>query len=286
MSSIPAILPDGEGHQFVFYGDCCSGVPGMPSERNFARVNGVLQRLEPEPEFVIFLGDHIMGRYATGHSIESQWRYWLDSEMSWLDVRRIPIFHTTSNHNTYDVDSERIFRETFPDIPPNGPRDQQGLSYWIRRGDALFVFVNTHFSQLGGKGHVENAWLEKTLAANEDAQFKVVAGHQPMFPVNGYTERPLWCVVEDEAEAFWSVLVRHKVLAYLCSHVIAFDHQLHDGVSQICSGGAGTEYGPGGVMGDGEYRHLVQAALDTGGLHLQSIDEDGNIRESSNELPG
>ena len=280
MESIPAIEPTGDGHQFVFYGDCCSGVPGMPWERNFARINGVLQRLEPRPEFIIFLGDHIMGRYSKDSTLEAQWRYWLDCEMDWLDTKQTPMYHTTSNHNTYDSTSERIFRETFPGIPTNGPADQKGLSYWVRRGDALFVFVNTHFSLLGGKGHVEISWLDETLRTNADARYKIVAGHQPIFPVNGYDERPLWCVVEDEAEAFWSVLVRRKVVAYLCSHVIAFDQQQHDGVYQICSGGAGTEYGPGGVMGDGEYRHLVQAALDVNGLRLQTVDETGKVRES------
>jgi hypothetical protein len=199
--------------------------------------------------------------------------------MKWLDTDKIPLYHTTSNHDTPDVASENLWQEIFPDIPQNGPDNQKGLSYWIRRDDLLLIFVNTSFSGLGGSGHVECSWLENTLKTHTDARYKIVAGHHPVFPVNGYTDRPHWCIVQNEAYAFWNVLIRHNVLAYLCSHIIAFDVQQHQGILQVCSGGAGTNYGPGGFMGPGEYHHLVQAALDKNTFRLQSIDINGSPRE-------
>lgn len=277
---VSALLPSGAGHQFVFYGDCCSGIPGKPFERNFAQVNAVLQQLEPLPDFIVFLGDHIAGASGDADAVRGQWRYWLRKQMSWLDTDRIPVYHVTSNHDTFDRVSEAVWREVFPDLPRNGPPGQEGLSYWIRRDDLLLVSVNTNFSGLGGYGHVECSWLDATLAAHADARYKIIAGHHPVFPVNGYCERPLWCIVQEEAEAFWAVLVRHRVLAYLCSHIIAFDVQEHDDVLQVCSGGAGTNYGPGGFMGKGEYHHFVQASLDPREFHLQSIDADGVTRET------
>ena len=57
---IPALLPQGNGHQFVLYGDACSGIPGALHERSFAAVNAVVRRLMPQPEFIIFAGDEIM----------------------------------------------------------------------------------------------------------------------------------------------------------------------------------------------------------------------------------
>ncbi|MCJ8329044.1 MAG: metallophosphoesterase, partial [Lentisphaeria bacterium] len=178
-----ALTPQPGGHQFVFYGDCCSGLSGGPFESNFSRVNAALQNLHPEPDFIIFLGDHIMGTYAEKQSFEEQWNYWLGEEMSWHDADRIPIYHCTSNHDTPDADSERIWRQVFPDIPRNGPPGQDGLSYWLRRGDFLLVMVNTSYSGLGGPGHVECSWLDATLEAHADARFKIVAGHHPVFPV-------------------------------------------------------------------------------------------------------
>ena len=62
LTAMPALEPqDAQGHQFVFYGDCCSGVAGHPRERNFAAVNNVIRRLKPQPEFICFIGDHICG---------------------------------------------------------------------------------------------------------------------------------------------------------------------------------------------------------------------------------
>jgi hypothetical protein len=276
--SIVPLVPAGGGHQFVFYGDCCSGMPGGLFESNFAKVNASLEQLHPPPDFILFIGDHVYGKPADAASLRSQWCYWENEEMAWMK-QRAPVYHTTSNHDTADAVAEAVWREVFPDIPANGPPGQEGLSYWIRRDDLLLVCVNTNFSGLGGNGHVESAWLDATLETHADARHKIVAGHHPVFPVNGYGEQPLWCIVREEAEPFWSTLVRHKVLAYLCSHIIAFDAQQHDGVIQICSGGAGTNYGPGGFMGEGEYHHFVQAALDADGFRLQMIDTEQRVRE-------
>jgi hypothetical protein len=56
--------------------------------------------------------------------------------------------------------------------------------------------------------------------------------------------------------------------------------QAHDGVLQITTGGAGTNYGPGGFMpGQTEYLHAVQAAVDSQGLRYQVLDTEGKVRE-------
>jgi hypothetical protein len=277
----PALLPrDDSGFQFVFYGDCCSGIPGTQAEANFAAVNAVVQRLSPAPEFICFIGDHIGGLDDDPEAVRRQWCYWLDHEMAWLDPA-IPIYHTTSNHNTPNAQAEVIWRETFPGLPQNGPPGQEGLSYYVRRGNLLLVCTNSAWSGLGGSGHVECDWLDRVLAEHADAVYKLVAGHYPIFPVNGYTDYPLWRVVPSQARPFRDVLLRHGVLAYLCSHIIAFDVQAHDGLLQILTGGAGTNYGPGGFMpGQTEYLHAIQCAVDRAGLRYQVLDTDGCARES------
>ena len=278
-SRIPALEPTGAGHQFVFYGDCCSGIPDGRFESTFARVNAVVSRLDPQPEFIWFLGDHIAGHPQDADSLSRQWRHWLDSEMAWLDTGRTQLYHTTSNHDTPNAASEQVWREIFQDLLTNGPPGQERLSYWVRRKDLLLVSVNTSFSGLGGNGHVEHDWLEGVIEEHGDARHKLVGGHYPVFPVNGYDEAPTWRVVPDEGREFWSVLARYGVIAYLCSHVIAFDAQERDGVLQICSGGAGTSYGPGGFMGECEYHHAVQAVVDMDGFRLQTLDLEGRVRE-------
>ena len=76
--SIAALLPRGPGHQFVVYGDSCSGVAGALREKTFASVNAVVRRMEPPPQFILFLGDEIAGLSADADELRAQWRHWLD----------------------------------------------------------------------------------------------------------------------------------------------------------------------------------------------------------------
>ena len=275
--SIPALMPRGPGHQFVFYGDACSGVPGAPHERTFAGINASVRRLEPSPEFILFLGDEIAGYTADADALRQQWRHWLDQEMAWLDRRATPMWHTTSNHATYDVMSEQVFREIHNHLPHNGPPGQEGLSYWVRRGDLLLVFVHTLWTGLGGEGHVETDWLRAVLRQHADARHKLVAGHHPIHPVNGFAGPYQRDVGPEHATTFWNVLIENGVLAYLCGHILAFDIQVHRGVLQICTAGAGTAHRmPEGI----EYLHAVQAALDREGLRYQVFDAGGHVRET------
>src|SRR5262249_36396364 len=216
---IPALLPRGNGHQFVVYGDACSGIAGAPHERTFAAINAVIRRLVPQPEFIVFAGDEISGLTPDPELLRSQWRYWLDKEMAWVDRSAMPIWQATGNHTVYDQMSEQIFRETL-NFPGNGPVGQRGLSYWVRRGDLLIVFVHTLSTKLGGEGFVETEWLGDALREHDDAAYKLVVGHHPVFPVNGYTGLYQRHIGPETAHAFWETLVSHGVLAYLCSHIL------------------------------------------------------------------
>ncbi len=272
---IPALTPRGKGHQFVCYADCCSGIPDAPHEATFAAVNHVVARLSPRPDWICFPGDEIRGLAADQETLRRQWHYWFEHEMAWLDREAIPLYHTTGNHTTYDPSSEQVFREVLADVPRNGPPGQEGLSYWIRRQDLLMVFVNTTWSGLGD-GRVETAWLDQTLAAHAEARYKLVLGHYPAFPINGFSGDYQRNLDTENRRAFWQVLVRHRVIAYLCSHIMAFDVQVHEGVLQIATAGAGT-LPP--MPEDVEYLHCVQAALDEEGLRYQVLDTSGRLRE-------
>lgn len=269
---VRALLPRGDGHQFVVYGDSCSGVPNALHERTFAAVNAVVARLDPPPAFILFPGDEIIGLTPDEAALRAQWRHWRDNEMAWL---KIPIWHATANHTTYDSMSEAVFRDVL-NMPRNGPPGQEGLSYWVRRGDLLLVAVHTLWTGLGGEGHVETEWLERTLSEHADARWKLVMGHHPVFPVNGYAGAYARQVGPEHAAAFWDILVRHKVLAYVCSHILAFDVQARRGVLQLLTAGAGTAHR---MPEQAEYLHCVQAALDAGGLRYQVLDTAGQVRE-------
>ena len=71
-------------------------------------------------------------------------------------------------------------------------------------------------------------------------------------------------------------MVDAGVLAYICGHILAFDVQVHRGVLQICTAGAGTAHR---MPDDIEYLHCVQAVLDSDGLRYQVLDTTGLVRE-------
>ena len=214
---IDAVLPRGNGHQFLFYGDACSGVAGAGNESAFARTNDIVRRLVPAPQFVVFAGDEIVGLTTSAGELRQQWRHWFDVEMAWLDRSATPLYNTTSNHTTYDEMSERVFAEVMAHLPRNGPTGQEGLSYYVRRRDLLLVFVHTSWTGLGGEGHIETDWLANVLDQHADAQFTFVVGHHPAFPVNGFSGEHQREINRAEAEDFWEILVDHGVFAYLCS---------------------------------------------------------------------
>lgn len=284
-TNVPALLPrDPSGRHFVLYADCCSGVPGAPNEKTHRAVNAIVSRIRPRPEFIAFPGDAVMGYVTDAQTLRQQWRHWQQNEMTWLEDAGLPLYQSTSNHNTYDETSEEIFREFHPDLPQNGTGDQKGLAYAVRRGNLLYV--STHQPDRTRPYRrtmtIDTAWLDEILREHADATFKFVCGHYPVFPVNGYTQYPLWCFRPEERRPFWDVLVRHRVNAYLASHILAFDVQSHEGILQIVSGGAGT-------MGTGslalmpvrsEYLHAVQMAVDEAGLRYRVVGVDGRGRES------
>ncbi len=275
-SSIATFQADEGGHQFVIYSDSCSGLPGAPHEANFRQINAVIAALRQAPQFICFPGDEIMGLTSDRASLRRQWTYFFDTEMAWLDRDATPVYHTSGNHTVYNRMSEAVFRDAMAHLPQNGPPNQRGLSYFLRRGNLLMIFVNTLWTDTGGEGTVECEWLAATLAQNADAKFKLVCGHHPVWTVNGYAGDCQRNLERGISRRFWDTLVRHGVLAYVCSHILAFDVQVQRGVLQICSAGAGTAHR---MPPDAEYLHLVQAALDRRGLRYQVLDASGQIRE-------
>jgi hypothetical protein len=123
---------------------------------------------------------------------------------------------------------------------------------------------------------VETTWLDEILTRHADARYKLVLGHHPVYPVNGFSGAYQRQIGPENGLRFWNVLVRHRVLAYLCSHMLAFDVQVYDGVLQIMTAGAGTAPLMPKVA---EYHHCLQAALDARGLRYQVLDTAGRVRE-------
>ena len=75
---------------------------------------------------------------------------------------------------------------------------------------------------------------------------------------------------------FWDVMRRHGVMAYFCSHMLAFDVHVHDGILQVLTAGAGTAHL---MPPEWEYLHAVSVELDETGLRYEVLDTTGTVRE-------
>jgi hypothetical protein len=264
----------------IVYGDSCSGIPGTVQAGNLARIHEQILRVEPRPPLLVFMGDHIAG-HADAEELRRQWRHFFSVEFPAVAAAFPVAYHITSNHSLFDRASLAVWREVFGFLPDNGPPGLERLAYWVRHGDLLLIFVNTLGADPTGEAQIECDWLADTLNANSDAAIKLVFGHHPIHPVNGYTRYPMWRADPADGVPFWDVLVGHRVAAYFCSHIIAYDVQVHRGVLQICTAGAGTRYGPAGAMpGRSEYLHFVEASVMPESVAVASRDADGRLRET------
>lgn len=258
-------------------GDSCSGVPGQTFEANLARVVDRILARDDRPDALLYLGDHIRGYTDDVTELHAQWDYFLEHEFRRLDERHERVLHLAGNHDANTPVSAAVCEARMP--IPAAARRRKRLNYVLDVEDAEIVVISTCDLANRGFAAVDMPWLEESLR-ELSAPIRLVAGHYPFHPVNGYDEAPKWVFPEEQRRRVWQLFTEVRVHAYLCSHIIAFDVQVHDDVVQLCSGGAGTEYGPGGVMGDGEYRHHVACRVSPDRLAFEAIDESGVIRET------
>jgi len=263
----------GTGRRFVMVGDTTAHGRGVAADQFGALVRQI-GRLEQPPECLLHLGDHVWGLTADEADLREQWREWWAAA---APLGALPIHHLTGNHTCYNAASRRIFNEATASRLPRGVEPSaDGLQSVWRDGDTVLILADTTGRTSGGQhGCIDWRWVDDALAHHADARYKVVAGHFPAFPVNGYA-MPCWRIRAEDAESLWKVLVKHRVAAYLCAHIIAFDVQIHDGIPQICSAGGGYPllYPP-----QTEYFHFAQIGIGPQQLEWRAVDAEGKVRE-------
>ncbi|MFH1723657.1 MAG: metallophosphoesterase [Elusimicrobiota bacterium] len=224
-----------------------------------------LATVNPQAKFLFFPGDMIAGSERPGVSRReyAQWKKVMapvyDSpNMLWPKVWPAP-----GNHEIQRPDDEDAYREAFPDVFMNGPRDEKGLTYSFDSGDSHFAVLDTVRWGYGDPGdpeddgrdwhHVKNLdWLEKDLASARARGVRhiFVFGHDPAFPISGghladglpnigSADNPDRTFLHKR-DAFWKILSEHRVAAYICGHEHLYGRQSIDGVYQIVAGGAGA----------------------------------------------
>ena len=219
---IPVMRAGRGGHEFVIYGDSCSGSAGRaprvelqadqrrhPGAGRATRIHLFSRRRDHGL-------DSQSGRFARAMELFFRAVKWLG-----LTASLIPLYHTTGNHTVYDKMSESVFREVMAHLPSNGPpRPTRPCPIAVRRGDLLLIFVNTLHAGTGGEGTIETDWLERILEATwrrpPQAGTAGIIRSGPSMATRADYQRT---IERENGRRFWEILARHGVVAYcLQSH--------------------------------------------------------------------
>ena len=207
-STLKAPKSKDQPHRFVVFGDCGAGTP---AEKAVA-----LQVHRANPDYVMIPGDIV---YSRGRVSEYRDKFWpvYNADVPSRDVgspllRSTPFVAAAGNHDIANRDLGKnpdglayffywdqprngpALRHGGPNVPPlTGPeanqqafRESAGDAY-PGAGNFSFDYGDAHWTVLDTNAYVNwsspelRGWLERDLAAAQDADWRFVSFHQPPF---------------------------------------------------------------------------------------------------------
>ncbi len=214
------------------------------------------------PAFVVNTGDMIRATNKT------QWtQFWEESKSV-----TVPYFLTAGNHDAYDADSEKLFREETA-LPG------KKLYYSFHAGDSLFVILDSNIPGrdreiTDGQYH----WLERTLSSHYRHKFIFV--HHPLYPEEGrgqhYGESlDLFPKERDRLERLFE---RNKVTIVFTGHEHLYLRRTIGDVMHVITGGGGAELYAEDDKGG--FHHFILIKVEGNRVSGQVIDSRGIVRDS------
>ena len=205
----------GEPWKFIVCGDC----RGQDNGVNAEVLGPLAERIaKTGADFVLFAGDLITGslRQSTTKDSLAQWR----TVMAPVYRAGIKVYPIAGNHEWVYYNLPVIWRQGFPELPDNGPKGEEKLTYSFAHRNALVIGLDEY----GDHRHeVDQKWLDKQLAAR-DAKAQphlFVFGHEP-----AYAALHADCLDNDEQarDAFIRSLVDAGARLYFCGHDHFYNH--------------------------------------------------------------
>lgn len=146
----------------------------LPGQRNVWRL--ALNRMKeqiPDSSFIVTTGDQIAKADSTEH-----YDYFLDNSV----LYSTPLVPVVGNHDV----GTGFFGDhfTFPNQSPLGTSQGDDGDYWFRKGNVLFMVINTLTVM---EKDIHEQFLAETISANPDAKWRVVISHfSPITMVENY----------------------------------------------------------------------------------------------------
>ncbi len=165
---------------------------------------------------------------------------------------KYPWYPVLGNHDPESPSSMKYLRAysmTLPNVVNRGPKGCEATTFSFDWADTHFVVLNQYFDGVNDWG-IEGdmvpellEWLEADLAATGKKHI-FVFGHEPLIPMpdmdNGRIRHQGDSLDEnpESAFAFYQVMMRHGVDAYVCGHTHNTSYAKINGLWQIDAGHA------------------------------------------------
>ncbi len=241
-------------YSFVTLGDNRSGEPVVQPQAYRDNIR-LINALAPQPDFVVIVGDLILGYTDDRELILREWEEF-DRVTSALRPR---VYLVPGNHDIWSEESRRIYME------------RHGPTYYSfdHKGDH-FIVLSSEEQGEGEAGRIVGVqldWLAADLERHGGARHTFVFLHQP-----------LWAAPRGMAESGWDetvhpLLAKHGVDVVFAGH----DHQfvnygVRDGVQYYVTGGAGAPAG-----GLGGFHHFMVTTVEPAAARSVVVDVQGAV---------
>lgn len=202
------------------------------------------------PDFTLNAGDIMDARWwDNAEQVKKKTEeYWGGFNKRFAD-RGMTVYVAPGDHEYGDDgglkkgDIARAFGKQFTammGMPRNGPANHIGRSFFVRKENLLVITLDT-FEDAGPKfdytvGKEQLAWMEKTLKANQDADFIIVQGHLPIVGPVRSKNSSASMLKSGTRSGLWKLMAKHGVNVYLCGEHHRITVKKRDGIWQIVHG--------------------------------------------------
>ena len=245
-------IPPSQPFVFAVLGDNRGDDSGQQPPTFFRVLNAIQDQ---RPAFVLDSGDMIYGRTVDEDRVRAEWRIYREA----VAGLRCPIFHVPGNHDIWDEQSARIYRQLW------------GNTYFsFAYGNSFFIGLDTE-SAGGRLGEQQVRWLEQQLASCAQSNVFVFF-HRPLFPVDGAIGSSL-DAYPSERERVHSLFIRHRTImrGVFVGHEHLYSFQQRDGISYYTSGGAGAPLYTAPELGGFHHFLLVHVQGDRAQIQVKKL---------------
>ena len=174
-------LGDGASFSFMFAGDPQIGAGDIAADtEGWTNTLNTMEAAFPETDFMISLGDQVNTRDEV--VVEEEYQGFFAPEV----LHGITLATNVGNHETYVDNQNYTHNYNMPNVSTYGATDSTGEGsgdYWFTYNGVLFMSLNSN--DMNTAEH--RAFMKEAIAANPDANWKIVTFHHSVYSVASHT---------------------------------------------------------------------------------------------------